>query len=473
MDMQPADMHPAGGAQPRGNELRAGAVTALRWALRGNVVLRGDSAYPAARRVWNGAVDKHPALIVYCENAHDVAATLAFARDGGHALAVRSGGHNVAGLSVCEGGVVIDLSRMTRIAVDPARRIAQAGAGLRLGEFDAATQAHGLATTMGVNSDTGIAGLTLGGGFGKLGRKYGLACDNLLAADVVLADGRQVRASEQEHADLFWGLRGGGGNFGIVTAFTYRLHPVGPMLLTGSVLHPFAQARDAMRFYAGYAATAPDELSVDAALVTAPSGERFFSISACHCGSAAQGERLIQPLLAFGSPAEARLQAVPYLQIQAAGDSLFPPGRRYYWKAQFLRTLSDEAIDALLEAYAASPLPGALLVLQQVGGAIARTPRDATPYVNRDAQYDCFPLAIWDDPAQDEAAIQWARAAWQAIRPFSTGGVYANNLGDEGEDRVHAAYGDNYARLAALKREVDPGNVFRLNQNILPAAAGL
>jgi FAD/FMN-containing dehydrogenase len=457
-----------------GNNFRPDQSTAdvarLRCKLDGDVVAPGDPRYDEARKVWNGTVDKRPDMVVYCRHADDVREAVKFARSGNHLVAVRSGGHNVAGLSVCDGGIVIDLSRMKQLSVDPARRVAHAEAGLSLGEFDAATQALGLATTMGVNSDTGIAGLTLGGGFGKLGRKYGLACDNLLSADVVLADGRQLKASATENEDLFWGLHGGGGNFGIVTAFEYQLHPVGPALLVCSVLHPYARARDAMRFYDDFCAGAADELSVDAALVTATSGERLFNISACYCGDHETGERILRPLLDHGAPVESSLSAVSYLQIQSGGDSLFPRGRRYYWKAQFLRTLTDTAIDALLDVYARAPSITSLVVLQHVGGAIARVSASATPYANRDARYDCFPISIWQDPSEDDAAIRWARDVWSALKPFSTGGVYANNLGDEGEDRVRAAYGENHARLAALKAKYDPSNFFRLNQNIRPSS---
>ncbi|MFJ7356444.1 FAD-binding oxidoreductase [Phyllobacterium sp. NPDC097923] len=431
----------------------------------------GNTVYDEARRVWNGAIDRRPALIAYCVDANDVIQAVMFARTHNCPVAVRSGGHNVAGLSVCDAGIVIDLSRMKRIAVDPISRVAHAESGLSLGEFDTATQAYGLATTMGVNSDTGIAGLTLGGGFGKLGRKYGLTCDNLIAADVVTADGRLLRASAADHSDLFWGLRGGGGNFGIVTAFEYVLHPVGPSLLVGSVLHRYDQAREAIRFYDDFARKAPDELSVDASLVTMQSGERFFSVSACYVGPPESGKPILAPLMEFGTPVESSLGAIPYLQIQSKGDAIFPRGRRYYWKAQFLNEISDSAIDALLEAYASSPSSTSLLVFQQVGGAIARVPKSAAPYANRDALYDCFPIAIWDDPADDEANIQWARAMWNAIRPYATGGVYANNLGDEGDDRVRQAYGENYARLVALKTKYDPANLFRLNQNIPPNAS--
>ena len=437
--------------------------------LKGNVVLPGSAGYDEARKVWNGAIDKRPAMIAYCAGAEDVARAVAFARSRDICIAVRSGGHNVAGLSVCDGGVVIDLSHMKQIEVDPVRRIARAEAGLNLGEFDRATQEHGLATTMGVNSDTGIAGLTLGGGFGKLGRKYGLTCDNLIAAEVVTAEGTILRASATEHPDLFWGLRGGGGNFGIVTAFEYRLHAIGTSLLVASALHRYDGAREAMRFYDEFARRAPDEADVDAALVTLPSGERFFSITGCYVGSHHDGERALSPIVRFGSPVETSLATVPYLEIQSGGDALFPRGRRYYWKAQFLREIGAGAIDALLDAYAKAPNTSSLLVFQHVGGAIARVPTPDSPYANRDAAFDCFPVAIWDDPADDDANMRWARELWSAVRPYSTGGVYANNLGEEGEDRVRDAYGENYARLAALKTRYDPTNLFRLNQNIRPA----
>lgn len=434
--------------------------------LKGDVVFEGDAGYDAARKVWNGVIDKRPAMIAYCTDAEDVALAVIFARSHRFGIAVRSGGHNIAGLSVCDGGMVIDLSRMKRIEVDPVRRVARAEAGLNLGEFDRATQGHGLATTMGVNSDTGIAGLTLGGGFGKLGRKYGLTCDNLIAADVVTAEGKVLRASATENADLFWGLRGGGGNFGIVTAFEYRLHAIGTSLLVASALHRYDQAREAMRFYDEFARNAADEVNVDAALVTLPSGERFFSISGSHIGAHHEGERALSPIVKFGTPVETRLATVPYLDIQSGGDAVFPRGRRYYWKAQFLREIGTGAIDALLDAYATAPNSASLVVFQHVGGAIARVPVSDSPYGNRDAAFDCFPVAIWDDPAEDDANMGWARALWSAVRPYSTGGVYANNLGDEGEDRVRDAYGENYARLVALKDKYDPTNFFRLNQNI-------
>jgi FAD/FMN-containing dehydrogenase len=450
------------------NAIDASNVDWLSARLAGSLVLPDDPRYGASRRVWNGAVDRKPAMIVYCSTASDVIEAVNFVQSRNLPASVRAGGHNIAGCSVRDGGVVIDLSRMKRIEVDPIRRIARAQAGLTLGEFDRATQAHGLATTMGVNSDTGIAGLTLGVGLGKLARKYGLTCDNLLAVEIVTADGKLRRASANEEEDLFWAIRGGGGNFGVVTSFAYRLHPVGPTLLAGSLAYDFAQAKEAMRFYSSFSRSAPDELSLDAALATAPTGERSFRVSACYVGPVEEGKRILEPLRKFGAPTADEIRAIPYLQIQSANDDTFPPGKRYYWKAQFLRELTDDAIDRLLEAYAKAPAASSLLVLQHVGGAIARAPKSETAYVNRDVMYDCFPISIWDCPSEDRRNIEWARDTWNAMRPFSTGGVYVNNLGDEGDDRIRAAYGEHYPRLQALKRQYDPTNVFRSNQNVTP-----
>lgn len=453
-------------------EIDPADLEGLRQRMRGTIVLPEDEAFEDARRVWNGMVDKRPAALVYCATPDDVAETVSLARSQDLPLAVRGGGHNVAGNSVCDGGIVIDLSPMKATSVDPDRRVARAEAGLTLGDFDRATQAHGLATTMGVVSGTGIAGLTLGGGFGKLGRKHGLTCDNLIAADVVTANGRQMRASVDENADLFWALRGGGGNFGVVTAFEYRLHPVGPDVLAGSLIYDFGQAREVLPAAYGLARDAPDAVSVDIALAMAEPGKPVLNVSPFFAGDIEEGRRVLEPFRRLGRPLEDSIAPVAYLDVQSAGDAIFPPGRRYYWKAQYLDELDDAAFDTLLDKFASAPSAGCLAVLQQVGGAIARVPEGDTPYGNRGASYDCFPIAIWDDPADDEVHIRWVRDFWGAMRPFSTGGVYANNLGDEGEERVRAAFGDNYRSLAEIKRKYDPANLFRLNQNIRPAHHG-
>ena len=448
-------------------------TAAFQRALRGELVRPGHAAYEDGRKVWNGMVNRKPAMIAYCACPDDVALAVTFARSRDVPLAVRAGGHSPAGSSVADGGLVLDVSRLSGIRLDPKGRIAHAGAGLTLGAFDAATQAEGLATTMGVNSTTGSAGLTLGGGFGKLGRKYGLACDNLLSAEVVTADGRHLRAGADENADLFWGLRGGGGNFGVVTAFAFRLHPVGPMILHASLTYDCGHARDAMRAYRELAAGAPDEVSADAALATGPSGEPVFSVSACYIGPVDEGarafDRLLAPLRTGVRPTGEDIRPRPYLEIQSAADATFPRGLRYYWKAQFLNEIGDDAIDVLLERFPAAPSRRSLFVFQQVGGAIARVPPDATAYFNRGAACDSFPVSIWESPEDDAANIAWARELWAALQPFASGGVYVNNLGEEGEERLRAAYGDNYPRLVALKDRYDPTNLFRFNQNIVPS----
>jgi FAD/FMN-containing dehydrogenase len=444
-------------------------IAELRSRLRGRAVLPGDAEYDEARRVWNGMADRRPGLVIRCATAGDVVEAVRLARYHRLLVSVRGGGHNIAGLSVCDGGLAIDLSPMRRIEVDPARRIARAEPGLRLGEFDAATQAHGLATTMGVASDTGIAGLTLGGGIGRLARRHGLACDNLLSAEVVLADGRMVTASEDRNPDLFWGLRGGGGNLGIVTAFEYRLHPVGPTVLGGLLLYDWKDASAALRHYRDIASRAPEEASLDAGLMVSPEGRPMALVSACHIGPPDAAEQALRPLREGGPrPVQDLIAPMSYLEVQCAADPLFTPGRRYYWKSHFLRELGDAAIAAMLDSFAATASPMSIAVLQQLGGAIARRPADATAYGHRDAAWDCFPIAIWEDPARDAANIAWARGFWEAMRPFATGGVYVNNLGEEGELRIRAAYGANYARLAALKAKFDPDNLFSGNQNIRP-----
>jgi FAD/FMN-containing dehydrogenase len=454
--------------RPDERKVDGSGLESFRHRLSGVLVCPGDQNYEAARAVWNGMIDRRPALIAYCAKRQDVIEAVDFARTTGILTAVRSGGHNIAGASLCDGGLVIDLSPMNRVTVDPASRTARAEGGALLADLDAATQAHGLATTTGVNSDTGLIGLTLGGGIGRLGRKHGLSCDNMLSAEIVTADGQVLNASEHENADLFWGLRGGGGNFGIVTAITYRLHPLGPTVLAGSLVYEWKSVRDALRLYAEFSAAAPDALCADAALITMPDGSHGFAISAFYAGPMDDGERILRPLRQALTPVADRIGPISYVQLQKAGDASFPRGHRFYWKAQFLREITKAAGDALIDRFPSVPSPRSFFVFQQVGGAIGRVPRAATAYANRGAAYDTFPVSIWTDPAADEANMAWAREMYGALRPFAMEGVYVNNLGDEGDDRVKAAYGENYDRLVTLKRKYDPNNLFRLNQNVRP-----
>ena len=379
------------GIRPNEMMVDGGGIEAFRPLFSGELICPRDQGYDAARAVWNGMIDRRAALIAYCANRQDVIEAVNFARRTGILTAVRSGGHNIAGASLCDGGLVIDLSRMNCVTVDSASRTARAEGGAQLADLDTATQAHGLATTTGVNSDTGLIGLTLGGGIGRLGRKHGLTCDNMLSAEVVTADGRVLNASEQENADLFWGLRGGGGNFGIVTAITYRLHPLGPTVLAGSLVYEWQRVREALRLYAEFSARAPDTLNTDAALITMPDGNHGFAISAFYAGPMDEAERVLQPLRQAIPPVADRIAPISYVQLQKAGDASFPRGHRFYWKAQFLRQISEAAADALIDRFPSVPSPRSFFVFQQVGGAISRVPATATAYANRDATYDSFP----------------------------------------------------------------------------------
>jgi FAD/FMN-containing dehydrogenase len=367
--------------------------------------------------------------------------------------------------------VVIDLSGMKGIQVDPARRTVRAAAGLTWREFDAETQAFGLATTGGVVSSTGIAGLTLGGGIGWLMRSHGLSVDNLLSVDLVTADGRLRTVSAREDPDLFWAVRGGGGNFGVATAFEYRLHPVGPTVLGGLLVWPRAQARDVLRAYRDFTRAAPEHASAYAALGTSPDGDPVVLVIPFFHGPLAEGEALLRPLRRFGPPLADAVQPVPYTAFQQLLDPLNPPGNRVYWKSAVLGGLGDDAIDAMIEHSAAAPSPLSATILEFYGGAANRVGVGETAYPLRDAEYALNAIAMWTDPAQDAANVRWSRRQWEAMRPYSPGSVYVNFVGlDEGEDRVRAAYGPNYARLAAIKARYDPGNLFRLNQNIKPEA---
>jgi FAD/FMN-containing dehydrogenase len=382
---------------------------------------------------------------------------------------VRGGAHSFAGTCVCDGGLVIDMSLMKGIRVDPGRRTVRAETGVKWGEFDRETQAFGLATTGGTVADTGIAGLTLGGGHGWLGNRYGLVSDNLLAVDIVTADGQLRIASDSEYADLFWGLRGGGGNFGVATSFEYRLYPVGPVL-AGLVFHPFAKAKAVLQFYRDFSEMTHEDVSTYAALMTSADGDKMVAIGVCYNGPIAEGERLIAPVRRFGPPLADEIHPMAYTELQTMLDPVVPPRHQYYEKAHFLRAISDDAIDILVDGFAGVPSPLSVPFFQQTGGAAQR---GHTAYAHRDALYNLILIAQWLDPAESERHVRWTRELWQALQPYATGGIYVNDMGreeEDGADQVKAAYGANYQRLAELKQKYDPMNLFRHNQNIKPAS---
>jgi hypothetical protein len=434
----------------------------------------GDAGYHEARTIWNGMIDRHPALIARCAGVADVIHCVNFARTHHLLLAVRGGGHNVAGNAVCDGGLMLNLSGMKSARVDPVRRTARAEPGLTWGEFDHETQAFGLATTGGQISTTGIAGLTLGGGWGYLARKYGLASDNLLSVDIVTANGQLLTASSTEHADLFWGVRGGGGNFGVATSFEYQLHPVGPVL-AGVVLHPFEQARAVLRFYRDFTRAAPDELASGVVCITLPDGTPVTGIVVCYNGTLEAGERVLQPLRVFGTPLADQIGIMPYTAAQKLVDAFYPTGLQQYWKSSFLQEFSDAAIDTMAIYCAQRPSPLCHVVIEHtLGGAVNRIDREATAFQHRDVQYSFTSFGVCSDPAETAQCVRWARECWDAMQPFTTSSVYVNYLGqeaDEGAARLQAAYGpEKYQRLVALKNTYDPTNLFCLNQNIKPTS---
>jgi FAD/FMN-containing dehydrogenase len=446
--------------------------------IRGEVLSPGSAGYEEGRKLFNGLIDKRPFAIARCLDARDVVAAVNLARASGLEISVKSGGHGISGSALSDGGLTIDLSAMKRIEVDPSKRTVRAEAGVTWGEFDAATQAHGLAVTGGRMSTTGIAGLTLGSGSGWLERTFGFTCDNLLAAEVVTADGRILRASESENGDLFWGLCGGGGNFGIVTAFEYRLHLVGPLVLAGMVVHPQEAARDVLCAYRDFMATAPDEVGGAFACLTAPPapfipeaarGKPAAAMIMMHAGPIAEAERVLAPLRKIGKPLVDVVQPMPYTAVQKLTDPGNPPGLNRYFKADFIDELSDAAIDVFLRQAASLTSPLTAVLLQPLGGALARIPAAATPLRRRDAAYAYHALTTWADDRHDHH-IGWTRALADAMQPFATGGIYLTYIGDEGEERIRDAYGpEKYARLVALKDRYDPTNLFHLNQNIRPS----
>jgi FAD/FMN-containing dehydrogenase len=443
-------------------------VEAFKASLRGALLCPGDMGYEDTRKIHNGMIDHRPALIARCAGVADVLTGVRFAREHDVLVSVRGGGHGMPGFAVCEGGLMLDLSGMKSVHVDPQHRTVRADAGVTWREFDHETQVFGLATTGGVVGSTGIAGLTLGGGHGFLMRRYGLACDNLRSVDVVTADGRWLCASATDHADLFWGIRGGGGNFGVVTSFDYRLHPLETML-AGMVIYPIAQAKAFLKLYREVTSTAPDELGSLVALGTLPDGTQAAVLLAGYSGPIADGEKVLRPLREFGSPLADQVGPSPYSALQGISEHFNPRGYRNYLKTNYLKELSDDAIDILVECYVRVPAPFTHIVVEHMGGAVGRMDRDATAYNYRDAQYNFLIVGMWADREQDAGAISWVRGLWQALQPFSSGNIYVNYESDVGVDRVQAAYGAaKYDRLVALKNTYDPTNFFRLNANIKP-----
>ena len=447
--------------------LGEGVVDALRASLRGPLLRAGDAGYDEARTIWNALIDHRPALIARCAGAADVIAAVQFAREHGLLVSIRGGGHNIAGKAVCDGGLMLDLSRMKSIRVDPVARTVRAEPGVLGGELDRETQAFGLATPVGTVSTTGIAGLTLGGGQSWLSSKYGFAIDNLLSVDIVTADGVLRTASATQHEDLFWAIRGAGHNFGVVTSFEYRLHPVGPVL-GGMVLHPFERATEVLRFYREFTASQPDELQTWAGILTGPDGNLVVALIPCYVGSLEEGERVLAPLRRFGSPVADTIAPIPYVTMQSMFDAALPPGRLNYWKTGLTDRLDDEVIAATVEYARQVPSPLSVIIFAEFHGAYSRVGKTDTAYYHRDLQYDLIALSVWTDPADTQRNIRWARELFAAWEPHLPRAVYVNDLGDEGEERAQSAYGENYARLVALKNTYDPTNLFRLNQNIKP-----
>jgi hypothetical protein len=436
--------------------------------LGGQVIYPGDRDYDAARAVYNGMIDRRPLAVIRPVDASGVVRCIELVRRHDLPLSVRGGGHSVAGHAVRDDAIMLDLSGMKGVRVDPETRTVRAEPGLTLGEFDRATQAFGLATTLGVVSVTGIAGLTLGGGLGWLNGRYGLACDNVISADVATADGRLLRASAQQNEDLFWGIRGGGGNFGVVTSFEYQLHPV-QLVLAGGLSYPLSLAPHVLRFYDDFVKVAPDELSTAVSLAQNPAGEPAMTIAVCYCGPTDEGEKVLRPLRTFQSPVEDGIQPLPYTALQSARDDGFPSGRLHYWNSGWLRDLSDGAIETLMQFVPHMPSAASGVGLQQMHGVASRIAPSATAFPHRAEQYDFLILSQWSDATDSDRNVEWTRALFQAMQPHLKESVYMNNLGDEGPGRVRAAYGDNFSRLAALKGIYDPDNLFRVNQNIDPA----
>ena len=453
------------------------ALKKLSGAIKGRVLGPDDSAYDEARRIWNAMIDRHPAVIVQPANGDDVPVAIKFARENALEISVRGAGHNIAGNAISNGGLTIDFSQMKQVRVDAAQKRAYVDAGATLADLDGATQRHGLATPVGINSTTGIAGLTLGGGFGWLTRKHGMTIDSLHAADVITADGRNLRASEQDNPELFWALRGGGGNFGVVTQFEFALHPVGPEILAGLLVFPFAQAKQILSRYRQFAGAAPEDLSVWVVLRQAPPlpflpqnvhGKEVVVLPIFFAGAATEGQSLIDELRAFGNPHGEHIGAQPYAEWQKAFDPLLTPGARNYWKSHNFTELSDGALDSIIEYAGKLPSPQCEIFIGHIAGAANRVPAEAMAYAHRDAKFVLNVHGRWESTAEDRSCIDWARAFFKASAPYASAGAYVNFMTEDEGERVTAAYGSNYDRLGQLKKRFDPENVFHLNQNIKP-----
>jgi FAD/FMN-containing dehydrogenase len=457
------------------------ATDRLQGEFAGELVMPGDPAYDAQRRVFNGAVDRYPALIARCTGGRDVIAAVNHGRDHGLEIAVHGGGHGVRGHATCDDGLMIDLRPMTQIEIDAALRRARVQAGVTWRELDAATQRFGLAVTGGRVSSTGVAGFTLGSGSGWLERKLGVAADSMLSAQVVLADGSLVTASEREHPELFWGLRGGSGNFGVVTSFDFALHPIGPIVLGGMLLYPGSRGPDVMRAFRDFMADAPDEVGAGAALITAPPaafvpesarGKPALGIVICYAGDPAEGERVIAPLRECAPPAADLVRPMSYTAVQQLIDPTMPAGMHNHWGGDFLAELPDAAIDAFCTAALAVPSPLTQILIVPGGGQVARIDDDAMAIGQRQAPWNTHLLTMWSDAADSARNLEWLRALQTAIDPYTTGRAWLNFLGDEGVDRVRRAVGDRkYARLQTIKRRYDPDNLFHLNQNVVPTSS--
>lgn len=447
--------------------------------ITGRVVVSSDTDYDEVRAIWNGMIDRRPAVIVQCASAADAKQSLIFGKENRLEISIRGAGHNIAGSSTNDNGLVIDFSKMTSVRVDVGKNRAFAEPGATLGDFDRATQAHGLATPLGINSTTGIAGLTLGGGIGWLTRKYGMTVDNLISANMITADGKELRVSANENADLFWAIRGGGGNFGIVTQFEFKLHPVGPEVLAGLIVYPLAQAKRVLRRYRDFAERAPEELNVWAILRHAPPlpflpenvhGTEVLVLAVCYAGDIEKGEKLIQPLKNFGDPHGVHMGAQPYADWQTAFDPLLAPGARNYWKTHNFVNLSDDALVPMIEYAGKMPSPQCEIFIALIDGAANRVSADDMAYGNRDVRFVLNVHARWDSEDDDESGVSWARDFFKASAPYASAGAYVNFMTDEEGERVAAAYGTNYDRLVKIKAKYDPENMFHRNQNIQPLA---